>query len=38
MDPDPDAKAAARQKLVGRLMVVLLLGLVALYVFVTFRR
>jgi len=37
MDPDPDAKAA-RQKLVGRVMVVLLLGLVALYVVVTFWR
>lgn len=37
MDSDPD-KAAARQKLIGRTMVVLLLGLVALYVVVTFWR
>ena len=34
---DPQAREAARRKLVGRTMVVLLLGLVAVYVYFTFR-
>jgi len=37
MDTDPEAKAAARRKLMGRAMVVLMLGLVAVYVYFTFR-
>jgi hypothetical protein len=35
--PDPQDRKAARQKLVGRAMVVLLLALAALYAYVTFR-
>ena len=35
--PDPDARAAARRKLIGRAMVIGLLLLVAVYVFATFR-
>jgi hypothetical protein len=36
--PEPQDREAARRKLVGRAMVILLLGLVAVYVYVTFRR
>jgi hypothetical protein len=36
--PEPPDREAARRKLVGRAMVVLLLALVAVYVYVTFRR
>lgn len=35
--PEPQDREAARNKLVGRAMVVLLLGLVAVYVYFTFR-
>jgi hypothetical protein len=38
MTPEPQDREAARRKLIGRAMVVLLLALVAVYVFVTFRR
>jgi hypothetical protein len=34
--PPPQDPQAARRKLVGRAMVILLLGLVAIYVFFTF--
>ena len=34
---DPQARDAARRKLVGRTMVVLLIALVAVYVYFTFR-
>ena len=37
LTPEPQDREAARRKLVGRAMVVLLLGLAALYAFVTFR-
>ncbi len=37
MTPDPQDREAARRKLVGRTMVVLLLTLVAVYVYFTFR-
>ena len=36
--PEPQDRELARRKLVGRAMVVLLLGLVAVYVYFTFRR
>jgi len=37
--PTPEqAREAARRKLMGRAMVILLLGLVAVYAYVTFRR
>ena len=36
--PEPQDREAARRKLIGRAMVVLLLGLVAVYVYFTFRR
>jgi hypothetical protein len=36
--PEPQDREAARRKLIGRAMVVLLLGLVAVYVYATFRR
>ena len=36
--PEPQDREAARRKLFGRAMVVLLLGLVAVYVYFTFRR
>lgn len=36
--PEPEDREAARRKLVGRAMVILLLGLVAVYAYVTFRR
>jgi hypothetical protein len=36
--PEPQDREAARRKLIGRAMVVLLLALVAVYVYVTFRR
>ena len=35
--PEPQDREAARRKLIGRAMVVLLLGLVAVYVYFTFR-
>jgi hypothetical protein len=35
--PDPQDRVNARNKLMGRAMVVLLLGLVAVYVYFTFR-
>ncbi len=37
MDVDPEDKAEARRKLIGRGMVILLLLLVAVYVAATFR-
>ena len=37
LPPDPQDREAARRKLVGHTMVVLLLGLVAVYVYFTFR-
>jgi hypothetical protein len=36
-DPDPQARGAARRKLVGRAVVIGLLLLVAVYVIATFR-
>jgi hypothetical protein len=36
--PDPHDPEAARRKLIGRAMVVLMLGLIAVYVYFTFRR
>jgi len=36
--PEPQDPEAARRKLFGRAMVVLMLGLVAVYVYFTFRR
>jgi hypothetical protein len=38
MTPEPQDREAARRRLMGRAMVVLLLALVAVYVYVTFRR
>lgn len=35
--PEPQDREAARRKLYGRAMVVLMLGLVAVYVYFTFR-
>jgi hypothetical protein len=37
MTPEPQDRETARRKLIGRTMVVLLLGLAALYAYVTFR-
>jgi hypothetical protein len=37
MSQEPNDREAARRKLVGRAMVVLLLGLVAVYAYFTFR-
>lgn len=37
MTPEPQDRRAGRRKLLGRAMVVLLLGLVAVYVYFTFR-
>ena len=37
MTPEPNEREDARRKLIGRVMVLLLLGLVAVYVYFTFR-